>query len=729
MAFPDPLKFIYLVILDTDDPERVTPFQGFSIGWRYVNWALSMLASLPADVLEPSLDLDAVIAQRMGNGRAQAWLPLSVATLESYHAQDFGPFLVCFTGDPKTAKRVARWAEAQTHPVLHVSSVDGIGQSHNSFSQEVLRTYCLKALEVGRENLTLELQSAADEGIPKWRQVEPKPSGLRRLGHNTLLPNHMSLDRAGRSFEEGGPFVGRSEAEYTAAIVESMQAVFRVRENVGARPSHAMMLPEPAIILAEPAFVRAAYQSADPREFKDRAALKVLRRLQTQKGLHSTTDKAAVDEMLASPSAMWITHERQSELSTFSLGLGLKAAQTCSAVMRLSPGVNHVHPKLSAYARHVRSARIESKLKAPRLFEAVQSGLRSAIGDERIAFIAKMGGPIKIIADAPIELVPIGNLPLSLRFDCSRINATPGNLMMSQIVAEHAITVTPRDIADVLVVSAFSPDDPLRLLLTKSIHALKHQWDGKVKVTFVSVRTTQEFADALNSFTGAILIFDGHGADNSTEPIGKIIIGDEAVDVWQLRGRARVPPIVVLSACDTHGMDASSHATVGNGFIALGAKTVLATLLPVDARASAMFVSRLIYRIADFIPLAISSFDRVLCWTEVISGMLRMQFASEHLDRLVGPPAAPDSPRGRLQYAANMDINSFVEAWYDNLLHRIAQHLGKPDDAIASQARGIVARSEAIRYVQLGNPESILIDDGSVRERVMNLYRVAATAD
>lgn len=41
---------------------------------------------------------------------------------------------------------------------------------------------------------------------------------------------------------------------------------------------------------------------------------------------------------------------------------------------------------------------------------------------------------------------------------------------------------------------------------------------------------------------------------------------------------------------------------------------------------------------------------------------------------------------------------------------------------VAGKAEAILARSEAIRYIQLGNPESILIDDGEVTKRVLDLY-------
>ncbi len=85
------------------------------------------------------------------------------------------------------------------------------------------------------------------------------PSGIKELLHNILLPNHMSLLRAAHSLEKGEPFIGKSEAEYTAVILESMSAIFRVRDEIGIRPLHAMTLLNPAIILAEPAHLRHSY--------------------------------------------------------------------------------------------------------------------------------------------------------------------------------------------------------------------------------------------------------------------------------------------------------------------------------------------------------------------------------------------------------------------------------------------------------------------------------------
>jgi hypothetical protein len=174
---------------------------------------------------------------------------------------------------------------------------------------------------------------------------------------------------------------------------------------------------------------------------------KTLRFLQSQKGLRAEEKASYLADLIQSTKAQALIAYRQSELDTYTFGVGLKAAQTCSAVMRLSPGVNHVSRALSVYATNVRSRpKPEVRRKSQRLFEKIQNELKKSVGDERIAFIERTGGPIKIISDAPVEWLPIGNLPLSLRYNCSRINATPGNLMMGQLTNTRTLVFSPGEL-------------------------------------------------------------------------------------------------------------------------------------------------------------------------------------------------------------------------------------------------------------------------------------------
>ncbi|HML07875.1 MAG TPA: CHAT domain-containing protein [Xanthobacteraceae bacterium] len=530
----------------------------------------------------------------------------------------------------------------------------------------------------------------------------------------------MALRRAARSVEKGEPFVGNSEKEYTDAIIESARAVIAVREEVGLYGFHYMTHLRPELILTEPALYRLNYRAIKPEgPFEEKVVAKSLRWVQTQRGLHSQLPAQYVHDLAKSPIAQSILSERAAELDTFTVGVGLRAAQTTSAVVRLSPGVNHVFPALSAYARSLRSTSLEARIKTRRLFDSIQNGLASAVGDERIEFITERQWPIKIVSDAPMEWLPVGNLPLAMRCDCSRINATPGNLLMGLLVEPRPIVVAPESLMDFLVVSTFEDDDRLKDVLKQALEVTRDGWEKRARVTFRTAQSKEEFIDALNSFEGAFLIFDGHGVNNANEPVGKLMLGSEAIDVWELHRKVRVPPIVILSACDTQGIDASSHATVGNGFLFLGALTVLATLLPVGGLSSAAFISRLVYRVAEFVPTAIAARGRVLNWTEVVSGMLRRFLASELLDALVGPPGDADTPQGKLLVKAGEDIDVREDNhWFDNLLERIAENRGQHLAAIQAKAQSLIARAEAIRYIQLGNPELIIIDDGKTRERL-----------
>ncbi|WP_366142232.1 CHAT domain-containing protein [uncultured Tateyamaria sp.] len=87
---------------------------------------------------------------------------------------------------------------------------------------------------------------------------------------------------------------------------------------------------------------------------------------------------------------------------------------------------------------------------------------------------------------------------------------------------------------------------------------------------------------------------------------------------------------MLLSACDTHAAD-RNHATVANGFLSLGVRTVVASVFPLDARDAAAFTGRLLHRIANFIPLTHSILERSVTWMEMLSGLLRMQFLTDYL--------------------------------------------------------------------------------------------------
>lgn len=72
-----------------------------------------------------------------------------------------------------------------------------------------------------------------------------------------------------------------------------------------------------------------------------------------------------------------------------------------------------------------------------------------------------------------------------------------------------------------------------------------------------------------------------------------------------------------------------------------------------------------------------------------------------------------------LQSEANHDINTLDPAWFENLVERIAKAKGVDRAAAEKLVQILIASSDAVRYTRLGNPETIVIDDGSIAEKII----------
>lgn len=717
----DLFEIQYFLVLEDTTHDRMSPLQGFSHALPNLHWAMGLLSRLPADVFEPSQPSDVVISQRIGGERQLVWMPIDISSLEHMSVFELGVFTVCFSGDESTAKRVEAWIAGREIPIYHLRLTNEKDFDYlKTFTIFDLRDYCREAFDAQKMRFSSELRIGITNALEAWQEPVLLPTDHPHLGHNIFLPNQMVLGRAFRDVKVQEPWIGRHEKDYSEGIVQSVRSVMALRDEVGYWNFHRMSLPTPALILAEPALYRYSYKGMRMKSsFNDPIVKKTLRFFQTQKGLCNRLDETYLRGLKRSPEAWSIVLGRRGELMTFTLAVGLRAASTSAAVMRLSPGVNHVFSKLANYARHVRSDKSKARLKSRRLFKSIQQSMADAIGPQRMELLREEKGPMKIVSDCPLEWLEVDGLPLSLARDCSRITATPGNVMVFQLLQTRAMDVSPKAFERPLVVSSFAKDDPLRDIMHTSLQALRASDIPMVDYDFRRVSTVDEFIDTLNAYEGAILVFDGHGV--ADDPIGSIIIGGEEVDIWQLGSKVKVPPIVILSACDTQAVDARSHATVGNGFLKLGAKTVVATLLPVEGRKSALFTARLLLRLKDFLPAALKSGWRALNWTEVVSGMLRITLVTEILHEIVGMPATELWNREdvrELHARSNSRINSGRLDWYDLFLSDLAKFLNQNESAIRCRASRIIARSEAIRYIQLGNPEMIRIVDHHVTKEL-----------
>jgi hypothetical protein len=176
-----------------------------------------------------------------------------------------------------------------------------------------------------------------------------------------------------------------------------------------------------------------------------------------------------------------------------------------------------------------------------------------------------------------------------------------------------------------------------------------------------------------------------------------------------------MPPIVVLSACDTHAAD-RNHATTANGFLHLGARAVLASVFPLDAREAAAFAARLVYRVSGFIPAAIKEFEQALTWTEVICGLLRMQLCTDFLRLLLQKKVIDEDGYTNVHMVGNLAINGGAEDPFSVVLDEL-EALGLDRNGLKLDLELATANSSVISYLLVGRPETILID---AHERVVD---------
>lgn len=418
------------------------------------------------------------------------------------------------------------------------------------------------------------------------------------------------------------------------------------------------------------------------------------------------------------PTANPIMSMRQLEVWLGTEAVACLATSEIGGVVRLPNRLNRTRGLVRQFAQHYRADRPQV-LKRSELFRSVQRAIAEGFPDELQALVTRSQDGIRVIADAHVEWLDVGGIPLGLRYNVSRIPVTPGNLFINTLSTPAPIHSTPEDFRDILVVSGLPEADIIAQQFKVAFEIFGKQWRDKLRIKFVRVASRQALIDAINAFEGMLMVFDGHGSHRPDEP-GFLWLGQEAVDVWGLEGEIRrPPPIVILSACDTHAAD-RNHATVGNGFLALGCRSVLGSVFPLHASHAALFTSRLLYRVSDYIPAAVDRLQRSLTWLEVVSGMLRRQVTTDILRHLegVGLIAEADTRNmfQQMHWLADSDL--------DNPFSHIRQALleyGISESRLDREIHTAIAASSTISYLHLGRPETILINS------VENLKKWAKT--
>jgi hypothetical protein len=399
---------------------------------------------------------------------------------------------------------------------------------------------------------------------------------------------------------------------------------------------------------------------------------------------------------------------RQEELRIFTISIGIAATNMFAPALRLPNSVMLHHDILKDLASLITSRNPKNLTKLNAKLISYNKNLKKDIGEELLATCFNNRKSLLIVCDIPMEWLSIDSVPLMFTHEISRICSTPGNLTLQLLLSGQRMLINSSAFLKVMILRSFTADDPIRNHLTMAIEVFqKNNCYQNIEIQILDIETEAQLIEELDNFDGAILIFDCHGSHGGEKENAWLHIGKEQVNVWQLSGRCRIPPIIILSACSTHAID-GSHASVANGLLRCGCVSVIGTYAPIKADHSAVFVSRLIYRIAKFIPIITK--DSPISWREIVTGFLRMSYVTDVLMgfnerlNLLSKDQLID-----IGIKMNYSINSGSHQWHYEMLDLLSEATGKNIEDIKKYLNNEFQFVESMLYSQLGRPENILI--------------------
>ena len=343
---------------------------------------------------------------------------------------------------------------------------------------------------------------------------------------------------------------------------------------------------------------------------------------------------------------------------------------------------------------------------------------------------------LKLVSNLPLEWCPHDGLPLMIKNEVSRIPVSFGNVAEKLLMDTEQIYLQPKAFSKILFISSFEDDDKIKYHLknkidttkefnknydenkidknllqsntiTKNINIKKLNSYKKIEIQEIwkDISTIDELIDTLNENTSPIVVFDIHGGHDK-DGEGVIFIKGEAIHISALFGKVKIPPIVILSSCDTNPLD-RNHYNIANAFLLMGAKTVLASAVPILSDEASTFIVRLLTRISSFLPIRLSIHN--IRWSEFITGMNRQSYYTELINKLQNKYGFKNELKKELNLYVNMIINPLHEKFNEKILKEISIKTNISNKDLNKFITEEFRFPECLKYIQIGNPELITI--------------------
>jgi len=342
---------------------------------------------------------------------------------------------------------------------------------------------------------------------------------------------------------------------------------------------------------------------------------------------------------------------------------------------------------------------------------------------------------IKIISNLPLEWSFHQGLPMIVRHEVSRIPVTPGYVASKLLLDNRNIHISMDAFKEILIISSFAEDDPIRNDLKSSIEVIQKlvnpqlelegfikkgfipdhpeirvTEDGSgaldIKIKWIDVANKSELIKAINDNKSAITVFDLHGSHGIDG--GLIHLKDEAVSVFDICRDISPSPIVILSTCDTSPVD-KGHRSTAEAFFLAGAKTLISSALPIKSDLASTFLARLLVRIRHYLPARLRPGSEPLRWSTFVSGMIRRSYYLELLNLLQKRLKFDDKLKYNVIFAIGLRIDPLSPGWVKEAKGEITSRLGITEAYLDSFVEKNAQFTECMKYFQIGRPESIII--------------------
>ncbi|MFS2107180.1 CHAT domain-containing protein [Ralstonia sp. Ralssp135] len=674
----------------------VTPFQGWNsaVTEKEFLYLLEVVCCLPSMLDELSAKQEELLEIRR-RGAAKNIAAVGVQTLDKFSLKerDCITIFMCLPRDVAQVKKTQSDGDGSFLIVSTVSDEDVIDAT------DFKKPYCHSLDEVLYSIAGLDAHSGVER-----REKYDVPLQISAM-HGVTYPNQLFLESLGYSVTgpQGQVLADKHEAEkliVDAAVATLGQLV--TSENRNAE----VIVYSPSVAVAFYDFKSNSWNQI-VRKIKEKWKRKLLEltfRGRSYSGFQIEMDDVKKMNPYHDPILGPILQIRQSEIAATGLSVAIMSNIWSSPSLRIANSVNLNLPALKNIEILSKRGGKNNEKQVQRAFASYIKSLKSDVGDLTIDFLKKRSRFCRVCSDVPLEWVYIDKLPLMMSHEISRTPMTPGNFVLQYAASGDPIAIRESGLHKILVVRSFEENDPLKPVLQRTVEGF--DISERIKVNFVDVASKEEAISALNEFDGYVVVFDCHGGHDGEDSIGWLQLGKERCNTWEFAHVARIPPIVLLSACSTAPIG-GSHASVANGFLRSGAYSVVGTFLPVDGLSSAAFMARIIYRIDAFLPAIKGLGFDFVTWRTFISGFLRMSYVTDVLRYFIEIGLLDPLHFHEIHLEANLRINSLRDDWFDVVISKLSEKIGCGEDRVVEKIKNENPLLETMRYCQIGLPERI----------------------